>query len=440
MTATRFAKASTLVALAAGWLVAAWLSEPDDRAGQPARAARRRAARSSRRGVLHRAARYDGLLRWLWVASTLVTLAALVAVRAASAPRIAARLGARPRRDRRDGRRGDDARRLGGRAPVRRGAALVGPPLRARAAGLPRVGARTVAGAARPGGRPDDRADRPAAARRPLRPRAGGSSRRRSSSRSARCSCWCCRGSRRSARGRRTTRPLAARIRQLAREEGVGGTPVRIEDVHGETTAANAMATGIGPSARVFIWDTFLDGRYSAREIEVVAAHEFGHIAHHHIWKGLAWSLLLTVPGFWIVERATRRRGGLERPEVVPLCAARARADRPRRDAVRQRRLAPLRGRGRLVGAARDPRSDGGRERLPQVHPLRPGAAEPAALVVHLDRQPPDGGAADRDGPRLRGAQAAKSRCRAASRGGCGSPPATTTSTTSPASRRAARA
>jgi STE24 endopeptidase len=27
---------------------------------------------------------------------------------------------------------------------------------------------------------------------------------------------------------------------------------------------------------------------------------------------------LLTVPGFWIVERATRRRGGLERPEVVP--------------------------------------------------------------------------------------------------------------------------
>jgi STE24 endopeptidase len=99
----------------------------------------------------------------------------------------------------------------------------------------------------------------------------------------------------------------------------VGSTPVRIERVGGETEAANAMATGIGPSARVFIWDTFLDGRYSDREIEVVAAHEFGHIAHHHIWKGLAWSLLLTVPGFWLVERATRRRGGLERPEVVPL-------------------------------------------------------------------------------------------------------------------------
>ena len=66
---------------------------------------------------------------------------------------------------------------------------------------------------------------------------------------------------------------------QLAREEGVGGTPVRIENVHDETTAANAMATGIGPSARVFIWDTFLDGRFTPREIEVVAAHEFGHVA-----------------------------------------------------------------------------------------------------------------------------------------------------------------
>ena len=125
--------------------------------------------------------------------------------------------------------------------------------------------------------------------------------------------------------------PAAARIRQLARDEGVGGTPVRIEDVHGETTAANAMATGIGPSARVFIWDTFLDGRYSDREIEVVAAHEFGHIAHHHIWKGLAWSLLLTVPGL-----LARRAGDAPSRRARPaggraVCAARARADRPRR-------------------------------------------------------------------------------------------------------------
>jgi STE24 endopeptidase len=119
------------------------------------------------------------------------------------------------------------------------------------------------------------------------------------------------------------TRPLhrteeGARIRELAREEGVGSTPVRIQTMSDETTAANAMATGIGPSARVFLWDTFFDGRFNNREIELVAAHEFGHVAHRHIWKGLGWSLLLTAPAFFVVERMTRRRGGLHRPEVVP--------------------------------------------------------------------------------------------------------------------------
>ena len=109
-----------------------------------------------------------------------------------------------------------------------------------------------------------------------------------------------------------------ARIRQLAREEGVGSTPIRIETVSDETNSANAYTTGIGPSARVFIWDTFLDGRFTNREIELVAAHELGHVAHRHIWKGLAWSLLLTLPAFLVVELVTRRRGGLERPELVP--------------------------------------------------------------------------------------------------------------------------
>ncbi len=112
--------------------------------------------------------------------------------------------------------------------------------------------------------------------------------------------------------------PVNARIRELAREEGVGSTPIRIQTVSDRTTAANAFTTGIGPSARVFVWDTFFDGRFSNREIELVVAHEFGHVAHRHIWKGLAWSLLLTAPAFLVVEWATRRRGGLERPEVVP--------------------------------------------------------------------------------------------------------------------------
>ena len=147
---------------------------------------------------------------------------------------------------------------------------------------------------------------------------------------------------------------LAAQIRQLARKEGVGSTPVRIDKVRDQTTAANAMATGIGPSAGVFIWDTFLDGRFTPGQIKVVAAHEFGHVAHRHIWKGLGWSALIYDPRLL-------RRGRLDPPprwdgqaRGGAVCAARPRRLRPADHAVRERGLAPLRGGGGLVGLEGD--------------------------------------------------------------------------------------
>jgi STE24 endopeptidase len=315
MTATRFAKASTLVALAVGWLVAAWLLTRTTVPGD-LHAPHVDARSIFPADVLHRSARYDGLLRWLWVASTLVTLAAL-ALFVHLGPRIA-----------RAWELGRVATGVMVGAVTTLGVWAVGLPFGAvelwwgRRYGLERSGYAEWAFEQWPAllaqvvgltialtvllllaGRFGRRWWLVAA---PLFVVGGAVL--------VFVLPWL------ETLGTRPPHdtPAAARIRQLARDEGVGGTPVRIEEVHDQTTAANAMATGIGPSARVFIWDTFLDGRYSDREIEVVAAHEFGHIAHHHIWKGLAWSLLLTVPGFWLVELATRRRGGLDHPEVVP--------------------------------------------------------------------------------------------------------------------------
>jgi STE24 endopeptidase len=315
MTATRFAKASTLVALGAAWLVAAWLLTRTTIPGD-LHTPHVDAGAVFPAGVLRRSARYDGLLRWLWVASTLVTLATL-AVFAHLGPPIARawELGRVA-----TGVMVGTVTTLGvwavglpfgavqlwwGRRYELEQQSYLGWALGQWPALVGQVVGLTIALTV-------------------LMLLAGRFGRR----------WWLVAAPLFVAAGvvlvlvlpwveTLGTRPphhtaVAARIRQLARAEGVGGTPVRIEDVHGETSAANAMSTGIGPSARVFIWDTFLDGRYSGREIEVVAAHEFGHIAHRHIWKGLGWSLLLTVPGFWLVERATRRRGGLERPEVVP--------------------------------------------------------------------------------------------------------------------------
>lgn len=112
---------------------------------------------------------------------------------------------------------------------------------------------------------------------------------------------------------------LAADVRRLAALEGVSDVPVSVEDVHRYTSAANAYATGIGPSRKVFLWDTLLDGRFTDGEVRVVVAHEFGHQAHNHLPKGLAWYALFAIPGAWAIARITRRRGGMRAPEAVPL-------------------------------------------------------------------------------------------------------------------------
>jgi STE24 endopeptidase len=315
MTATRVAKWSTLVALAAGWVVAAWLLTRTTIPGnlhQPHVSA----DAEFQAPLLHRAARYDDVLRWLWVAGTLVTLAALLLFTKLG-PRIAAawELGRVAK-----GIMVGTVTTLGTWAvtlPVGAVALWWGrryhlekqdyvtwalqqwPSLVSQVIGLTialtillllagRFGRRwwlvaaplfTVLGAALVLVLPYVESI-----------------------------------------GTREPHYTAvnARIRQLAREEGVGSTPIRIETVSDETTSANAYTTGIGPSARVFVWDTFFDGRFTNREIELVVAHEFGHVAHRHIWKGLAWSLLLTLPAFLVVEWATRRRGGLQQPELVP--------------------------------------------------------------------------------------------------------------------------
>lgn len=111
---------------------------------------------------------------------------------------------------------------------------------------------------------------------------------------------------------------LAADVRTLATREGVAGTKVRIDRVSDKTRAINAETVGFGPSTAVVLWDTLLKAHLSRRAVEVVAAHELGHVARRHVLKGIAWSLLFTLPLFWLLTELTRRRGGLHRPEVVP--------------------------------------------------------------------------------------------------------------------------
>jgi STE24 endopeptidase len=113
--------------------------------------------------------------------------------------------------------------------------------------------------------------------------------------------------------------PVVQAVRELAPKEGIEPPPVAIQSVHGETSAPNAEATGFGPSRRVVVWDTLLDSRFATRELRFVLAHELGHLARNHLWKGLAWYALFALPGAAAIAAATRRRGGMQEPAAVPL-------------------------------------------------------------------------------------------------------------------------
>jgi STE24 endopeptidase len=112
---------------------------------------------------------------------------------------------------------------------------------------------------------------------------------------------------------------LAADIKELGRREGVSVDKVLVADASKRTTAANAYVSGIGPTKRVVFYDTILDGRFTQPELESVAAHELGHVARSHIWKGLGWFALIAIPGVFLVAWITERRGGLPDPALVPL-------------------------------------------------------------------------------------------------------------------------
>ena len=119
-----------------------------------------------------------------------------------------------------------------------------------------------------------------------------------------------------------STQPeLAEAVPQLEERTGAGPTDIRIAHVSGATRLVNAYTAGMGPSQRVVLWDTFLDGRFSRAEVEVVLAHELGHVARSHIWKSLGWFALFAFPMTLGVAELTRRRGGMGQPGNVPLAA-----------------------------------------------------------------------------------------------------------------------
>ena len=113
--------------------------------------------------------------------------------------------------------------------------------------------------------------------------------------------------------------PQLAEARALERVEGVQGTRFSVEDVDRFTTAPNAEATGLGPTRTVILWNTLLSDDFSRAEVRAVLGHEIAHVAHDDPLKQVGWLALFLIPAAALIELFTRRRGGMARPEAVPV-------------------------------------------------------------------------------------------------------------------------
>ncbi|RAJ44136.1 STE24 endopeptidase [Kitasatospora sp. SolWspMP-SS2h] len=122
---------------------------------------------------------------------------------------------------------------------------------------------------------------------------------------------------------------LRTALLELARRDGVAVREVLVADASRRTTALNAYVSGFGPTRRIVVYDTLLSTA-EPREIELVAAHELGHVKHRDVATGTALGALgaaVAVPvlAALLAWRPLLDAAGADRvqdPRSLPLLAA----------------------------------------------------------------------------------------------------------------------
>ncbi len=95
---------------------------------------------------------------------------------------------------------------------------------------------------------------------------------------------------------------------------GIEGSRVYQVNKSKQTTTMNAYVTGMGVSKRIVLWDTLL-AKLDHDEIIGVMGHEMGHYVLHHLWKGMAFGVLISFVILFITQYFYRDRGD---PETLP--------------------------------------------------------------------------------------------------------------------------
>lgn len=99
---------------------------------------------------------------------------------------------------------------------------------------------------------------------------------------------------------------LRQKLLDLASRAGIEGGRVYQVDKSKQTKTLNAYVTGIGPTARIVMWDTLL-AEMTHDEVLAVMGHEMGHYVLKHIWKSLAFTLALSFFVFFAAQKISER-------------------------------------------------------------------------------------------------------------------------------------
>ncbi len=90
--------------------------------------------------------------------------------------------------------------------------------------------------------------------------------------------------------------PLRTSLMALAKSSGVRVNDILVVDASRRTPAMNAYVSGIGSSRRVVVYDNLINNA-PPQEVEVIVAHELGHVAHNDVLKGTVLSAVLAAIG-----------------------------------------------------------------------------------------------------------------------------------------------
>lgn len=70
--------------------------------------------------------------------------------------------------------------------------------------------------------------------------------------------------------------------------------------MHHRTSAANAYFIGWGNGRRILLTDTLIQ-HFTSDEIEVILAHELGHLVHHDIWTRIGMNSLISLSSLYLL-------------------------------------------------------------------------------------------------------------------------------------------